>query len=124
MTHARYELGPTETYTRRTLLWVPGVGAGDGVAVLTVYAARKEAASHCYEVGVIDDVVLVWKPAGVKTRPYTVTAGKCSCDGMLRSGAADCKHKKAVEVLIREGHLRRPWESATLPARSRVPTLG
>ncbi len=122
--HARYELGATETYTRRTLLWVPGAGTGDGVAVLTVYAARKLPVSRCYWVEVGDGAVLVWEATGVKKRPYTVTAGRCSCDGMLKSGAADCKHRSAVMTLIREGHLRRPWGSATLPARTRVPTLG
>jgi hypothetical protein len=119
VTAFRHELGATATYTRRTVLWVGGVGSGDGAMVLTVYAARKMPVNKCYWVEVVDDRVLVWETAGgVKTKAYTVTGGRCSCDGMRKMGAADCKHRRAVLKLIEMGHLVRPWPAVRTHSHS------
>ena len=107
MTHVRLELGPSATYTRRVALWVPSVGTGDGALVLTVYVPKQMPHSSCYWVEVTDDKVMVWDGGGgSRKRHYTVTAEKCSCNGMRKYGSKPCKHKSAVDQLVASGHIK------------------
>src|SRR4051812_38520720 len=102
-----YDLGPTTTYRKRTALWVGGVGTGDGALVLTVYGMGKLPEQKCYWVEVIEGRVLVWKATGgVRQRPYTVTAEKCSCEGMWKHDSPPCKHLVSIQKLLAGGHLR------------------
>lgn len=103
----RFEMGATATYTRRTAVWVGGLGTGDGAVVLTVYPLGGETKSAGYWVQVVDDRVLV-VPNGGRRREYEVTARRCSCDGMRRTNATRCKHLRFMDLLFAGGHLTPP----------------
>lgn len=105
--HHRYELGPTESYTRRTALWVGGVGTGDGALAITVQAPRELPETKTYWVEVMGAYVLVWESAGGPVRRfYRVTPLRCGCDGMRKMGSPPCKHLSAVRKLVEKRHLR------------------
>lgn len=110
MGEERFSIGPTATYRDRVVLWLAGAGVGDGVLVVTVYPGKGiPPPPEVYWVEWTDEGVVVWKASGGKRqRPYRVTAGRCTCDGMRPADRDGCKHLDAVHALSRRGFLKRP----------------
>jgi hypothetical protein len=114
-----YDLGPTLTYSRRLLEWIPGDVAGEGHAIISQWKGLRAGSileRDLYQVvrtqeqpGVMA-MEYLWLNIGDKTQEdvYRVLFGPnintCTC----RAGkckAPCCKHSDSIGLLVKEGEL-------------------
>lgn len=112
----RFELLDTPTYRHRFYQWMPGVGSGDGLLLvtLTYRKGKKSAESDLYGVEEVPSGSLgvrVFQFVSLndteQERPYTTSVGgveRCSCSaGRMCPDGTSCKHIDAIRHLIEAG---------------------